>query len=117
MKKYQFNLISMQEFSEDEIDNIYEFMDDGKEDSIYKVVGSNIDDDGEGHLTIDGTYPDDLFSDDTPDEEYPETNFDENDIDSALGELRTEYDIIFSGTFSIIDDGVAVKFDEFGKKL
>ena len=80
VKKYIFNLISSDKFDEHTIDTMYEFMDDGNEESRYAVVGKNIDDDGEGHLTIKGTYPDDHYED----YEYPETDFGKYDIHSAL---------------------------------
>ena len=114
MKKYTFDFVSDERFEENEIDTMYEFMDDGKEDSKYAVVGKNIDDDGEGHITIKGTYPDDQYAEYYDDSDYPETDFDAYDISSAIRELCSEFYITLYGTFTIIEGEVSTTYDEHG---
>tara|TARA_B110000438_G_scaffold141735_1_gene136766 strand:- start:1697 stop:2059 length:363 start_codon:yes stop_codon:yes gene_type:complete len=112
MKKYTFNFVSEERFEENEFETMYEFMDDGKEDSKYAVVGKNIDDDGEGHMTIEGTYPDDQFSEDFG---YPETDFDAYDISSAINELCSEFYVTLNGTFTIIEGEVSTTYNDNGE--
>ena len=107
MKKYTFNFVSEERFEGNEIDTMYEFMDDGKEDSKYAVVGMNIDDDGEGHMTIKGTYPDDQALE-------VETDFDAYDISSAIRELCSEFYITLYGTFTIIEGEVSTTYNDNG---
>ena len=115
MKKYRFNLVSVERFEEDEIVNMQEFMDDGKEDSKYAVVGLNVADDGKGHMTIEGTYPDDHYSDDYEYDEPPQTDFDAYDISSAINELCLEFNVTLNGTFTIIEGEVSIAYDDSGK--
>ena len=110
MKKYTFNFVSEERFEGNEIDTMYEFMAEGKEDSKYAVVGKHMDDDGEGHMTIEGTYPDDHYED----YEYPETDFDAYDISSAIRELCSEFYITLYGTFTIIEGEVSTTYNDNG---
>ena len=72
------------------------------------------DEDGEGHITIKGTYPDDQYAQYYDDSDYPETDFDAYDISSAIRELCSEFYITLYGTFTIIEGEVSTTYDEHG---
>ena len=109
MVEYEFELKSDEKFDEDTFIEIAESTDDGKDDSVYASIGFNMHRDDEGHILIEGTFPD-------PFTEIEEQLFNEYDIVRVLAELRTDYEANFSGQFVIKIGEKSTIFDENGKE-